>query len=154
MAARPCPHASQVHPQVCNLGCCRVLSRAGRLHVCPSSTVCGAFSAGCVAFDTVLQRVQRHATWVLCRPWEAPEHVLQDAGVELGVNYPYPVVTAEESEAALARASEVIQQSIVSHNSDVRPVILLPPLRPFSFPVHGNAACLAGRFVEEDSMLC
>ncbi|CAL8468600.1 g8140 [Coccomyxa elongata] len=61
------------------------------------------------------------------RPWEAPEHVLQDAGVELGVNYPYPVVTTEESEATLARASEVIQQSIVTHNSDV-------PYRPASDP--------------------
>ena len=77
-----------------------------------------------------LQQVQRHSLWVLRRPWEAPEHVLQDAGVELGVNYPYPVVSAEESEAALARASDVIQQSIVTHNSDVRPVILLPTLRP------------------------
>ncbi len=85
-------------------------------------------------FATVLQQAQCHATWVLCRPWEAPEHVLQDAGVELGVNYPFPVVTAEESEAALARASEVIQQSIVTHNSDVR-VIFLPPLWCFSFTV-------------------
>lgn len=44
--------------------------------------------------------------------------MLEDAGVELGINYPYPVVTAEESEAALARANKVIQQSLIGQNSD------------------------------------
>lgn len=70
------------------------------------------------------------------RPWEAPEHVLEDAGVELGSNYPYPIISAEDSEAALARAAEVIQQSIVSHNSGVvRPKTLA---KAFSWdPCHG-----------------
>ena len=53
------------------------------------------------------------------RPWEAPDHVLEDAGVELGVNYPYPLISAKESEAALARAAEIIQQSVVSHSSEL-----------------------------------
>lgn len=50
------------------------------------------------------------------RPWEAPETILSDAGVELGENYPFPVVTVEESEKALALAAEVIIKSVVAGN--------------------------------------
>ncbi|KPV42891.1 cryptochrome/photolyase family protein [Alicyclobacillus ferrooxydans] len=35
------------------------------------------------------------------RPWEAPRHVLRDAGIELGINYPLPMV---DHAAARARA--------------------------------------------------
>jgi hypothetical protein len=55
-----------------------------------------------------------------CRPWEAPESLLDDAGVELGINYPYPIVSVEDSEAALARAAAVLQQSLVDHSDEVR----------------------------------
>lgn len=42
------------------------------------------------------------------RPWEAPESVLDDAGVELGINYPVPVVSMEEAEGVLAAAAASI----------------------------------------------
>lgn len=46
--------------------------------------------------------------------------MLSDAGVELGVNYPYPVVSVEESESALAHAAAIIQQSVVNQSDEVR----------------------------------
>ena len=39
--------------------------------------------------------------------------MLADAGVELGVNYPLPVISIEESEEALAQAMATIQESLV-----------------------------------------
>lgn len=56
----------------------------------------------------------------VCRPWEAPENLLTDAGVELGVNYPLPVISLEESEHALSQAMAAIQQSLVEVNDKVR----------------------------------
>ena len=39
-------------------------------------------------------------TYPLCvhRPWEAPESILADAGVELDGNYPKPIISLEKSE--------------------------------------------------------
>ncbi|CAK0781020.1 hypothetical protein CVIRNUC_005258 [Coccomyxa viridis] len=66
------------------------------------------------------------AKWIH-RPWEAPEHMLADAGVELGVNYPLPVISIEESEEALAQAMATIQESLVEVNDK-------NPFRPASDP--------------------
>ena len=49
----------------------------------------------------------------MIRPWDAPDAILSDAGVELGENYPYPVISVERSEAELARAAAVIEQFVV-----------------------------------------
>jgi hypothetical protein len=46
----------------------------------------------------------------LHQPWLAPAAVLEQTGVRLGVDYPYPIVTIEESQAALARAWGVVQR--------------------------------------------
>lgn len=62
------------------------------------------------------------------RPWEAPEALLADAGVELGVNYPLPLVTPAESRAALARAAAVIEQAMAWPAGDKA------PYRPASVP--------------------
>mmetsp|Transcript_13331 Transcript_13331/g.37696 ORF Transcript_13331/g.37696 Transcript_13331/m.37696 type:complete len:199 (+) Transcript_13331:1829-2425(+) len=43
-----------------------------------------------------------------CDNSQAPSSVLSDAGVELGVNYPYPIVSPEESARRVQYASEVI----------------------------------------------
>ncbi len=32
-----------------------------------------------------------------CRPWDAPPNILNDAGVELGSNYEWPIISMEES---------------------------------------------------------
>ena len=44
-------------------------------------------------------------------PWEAPPEVLADAGVELGVNYPWPVVDMEDSKSALASVVKVVEEA-------------------------------------------
>ena len=42
----------------------------------------------------------------LCKPWEAPNVILEEAGVRLGETYPKPVVDVKVSrEAALAAFS-------------------------------------------------
>lgn len=41
-------------------------------------------------------------------PHEAPPNLLADAGVELGINYPFPVISMEESTNRLTYACEVI----------------------------------------------
>lgn len=43
-------------------------------------------------------------------PWTAPAEVLADAGVDLGVNYPWPVIDAEEAAAALEAAAAVVAE--------------------------------------------
>ncbi len=46
-------------------------------------------------------------------PWEAPQEVLERAGVELGVNYPRPIVDLKDSrEEFLARAQTVLKKSV------------------------------------------
>ena len=48
--------------------------------------------------------------------------MLADAGVELGVNYPLPVISIEESEEALAQAMATIQESLVEVNDKANSV--------------------------------
>lgn len=61
----------------------------------------------------------------MCRPWEAPEQVLQDAGVELGVTYPYPIISQEDSQKTLEWASQVIQKTLLNNvNAKVDCLIL------------------------------
>ena len=51
-------------------------------------------------------------------PWEAPPEILADAGVELGVNYPWTVVEMEDSKTALAAVVKIVEEArIVSVNS-------------------------------------
>ena len=65
--------------------------------------------------------------WV-CSPWEAPDQVLADAGVELGVTYPFPVISIEESEEHLQMAAQVIQDTLAA--SMAEPQVPSPPLTP------------------------
>jgi len=44
-------------------------------------------------------------------PHEAPPGILMDAGVDLGINYPFPVISTEESTTRLSYACEVIARS-------------------------------------------
>lgn len=50
--------------------------------------------------------------------------MLADAGVELGVTYPYPVISLEESEEHLQIAAKVIQETLAASiaASQVRPI--------------------------------
>jgi len=52
-------------------------------------------------------------------PWEAPADILADAGVELGVNYPWPVVDMEESKEALAAVVKIVEElKVTSYNAE------------------------------------
>ena len=50
-------------------------------------------------------------THPLCgyRPWEAPESILADAGVELDGNYPNPIISLENSENHVGRQTVLLQ---------------------------------------------
>jgi deoxyribodipyrimidine photolyase len=50
-------------------------------------------------------------------PWKAPRQVLDDAGVELGVDYPLPVVQPEAAQITLSKAAEVISKA--EQSSDI-----------------------------------
>lgn len=47
----------------------------------------------------------------LFKPWEAPENVLRAAGVELGVDYPEPIVDVKASRESALAAFQSIKQS-------------------------------------------
>ena len=48
----------------------------------------------------------------LFSPWEAPGHILQEAGVELGTTYPKPIVDLKQSrDAALAAFQSLTRRS-------------------------------------------
>lgn len=62
-------------------------------------------------------------------PWDAPPEILADAGVELGLNYPFPVIDMEESISALGAAAEVVESvaaeaAVANSDSGNRIVIL------------------------------
>ena len=46
----------------------------------------------------------------LFRPWEAPEHILKDAGITLGEDYPYPIVDLKKSRNLALEAYEKIKR--------------------------------------------
>lgn len=89
--------------------------------VMPVLTICTAFSMheqASLAYHSCGQiLVAYHIEgkgFQLNRPWEAPEQLLADAGVELGVTYPHPVVSLSESEQHLKIAAQVIQQTLAA----------------------------------------
>lgn len=50
-------------------------------------------------------------------PWAAPPNVLAAADIELGFNYPFPIVTVKESKHLVANACEVLEKCQVSGGS-------------------------------------
>ncbi|MEM8629550.1 MAG: deoxyribodipyrimidine photo-lyase [Chlamydiota bacterium] len=73
------------------------------------------------AFDPAGLYVRRYLpelgqlpTKYLAEPWLAPEQVLRESGIELGVDYPYPIVSIKESrEAALLAFQEISKKGKV-----------------------------------------
>ncbi|KAJ8747441.1 hypothetical protein K2173_023841 [Erythroxylum novogranatense] len=62
-----------------------------------------------------LPELARLPTEWIHHPWNAPESVLQAAGIELGSNYPLPIVGIDAAKARLQRAlSEMWQQEAIS----------------------------------------
>lgn len=46
----------------------------------------------------------------LFNPWQAPEHILQEAGIKLGSTYPKPIVDLQQSRDAALKAFESLTQ--------------------------------------------
>lgn len=62
-----------------------------------------------------LPELARLPTEWIHHPWNAPESVLQAAGIELGLNYPLPIVGLDAAKARLQEAlSEMWQQEAAS----------------------------------------
>lgn len=62
-----------------------------------------------------LPELARLPTEWIHHPYEAPEYVLQSAGIELGSNYPLPIVTINEAKARLQEAlTQMWQQEATS----------------------------------------
>lgn len=55
------------------------------------------------------------------QPWEAPEAVLAQAGVVLGVEYPTPITSVAESRAAVDHAYGVVQKCMYVRNLNPEP---------------------------------
>jgi deoxyribodipyrimidine photolyase len=70
-------------------------------------------------------------------PWEAPAAVLDDAGVELGSTYPWPVVALEEANAALAAAVAVMEEAA---SAAAARAAAGGPFRPATAPAGPGAA--------------
>ncbi len=70
-------------------------------------------------------------------PWAAPAAVLDDAGVELGSTYPWPVVALEEADAALAAAVAVMEEAA---SAAAARAAAGGPFRPATAPAGPGAA--------------
>uniref|UniRef100_A0A383WNN2 Photolyase/cryptochrome alpha/beta domain-containing protein n=1 Tax=Tetradesmus obliquus TaxID=3088 RepID=A0A383WNN2_TETOB len=51
------------------------------------------------------------------QPWAAPPEVLEDAGVELGFNYPWPIIAPDAAKEGVALASAVVERCAPSSGS-------------------------------------
>jgi hypothetical protein len=91
-------------------------------------------------------------------PWEAPPHVLADAGVELGSNYPCPIIDIEESMSALEAVVEVVQSATgsatatVVDNIDGGGLRRKGPFRPATLPYPSAAGKVWGGYGREAEM--
>lgn len=61
-------------------------------------------------------------------PWKAPRELLAAADVELGCNYPYPIISMEESRSQVDQAAAVIERCAVSGSAPA-------PYRPATEPL-------------------
>eukprot|EP00775_Hariotina_reticulata_P012492 gene12492-12626_t len=48
------------------------------------------------------------------QPWKAPPEVLEEAGVELGFNYPWPIISPEAAKEGVALAAAVVERCATS----------------------------------------
>lgn len=69
--------------------------------------------------------------------------MLADAGVELGVTYPYPVVSLAESEKHLKIAAKVIQETLAASMAASQVQLLLRNLSSL-LQIVNSAGCMQG----------
>lgn len=78
------------------------------------------------------------------RPWAAPPEVLSEAGVELGENYPAPVVTLQESQVRTRTKSRWTStpRSDSPHPRDSTFFVFVQSLRAFTALVLTPTECI------------
>lgn len=64
-------------------------------------------------------------------PWKAPRQVLEDAGVELGDDYPYPVIEFEAAQKTLSKIADAVGTSSMGNQQDASS----GPYRPATVPL-------------------
>lgn len=64
-------------------------------------------------------------------PWKAPRQVLEDAGVELGDDYPYPVIEFETAQNTLSKVADAVGTSSLGNQQDASS----GPYRPATMPL-------------------
>jgi len=64
-------------------------------------------------------------------PWKAPRQVLDDAGVELGDDYPYPVIEFEMAQKTLSKVADAVGTSSIGNQQDASS----GPYRPATTPL-------------------
>ena len=115
LAAGPLAAAVQIHPQVrpsCNeFAICKCVACAEGLarrtfgtpgkraetrarHLQSLKSIC---PLACVPRPPASLHGAPLTAYVCPRPWDAPQNILNDAGVELGSNYEWPIISMEES---------------------------------------------------------
>lgn len=80
----------------------------------------------------------RLPTQYIHAPWTAPLQVLEDAGIELGEDYPLPVVHHDEAQKTLSKAADVVAQAEV-HSS---PGKSAGPYRPATVPLPESSSII------------
>jgi hypothetical protein len=81
-------------------------------------------------------------------PWKAPPEVLEDAGIELGEDYPWPVVEFEAAKETVSKVAEfVVQQSSKSaqggdgvDGAKALQDTLKSPYKPATMPLQGASS--------------
>jgi cryptochrome 1 len=78
-------------------------------------------------------------TQYIHQPWKAPPEVLEEAGVELGLNYPWPIITPEAAKEGVALASQVVERCATgisgsSGSSSGTGYSLMPCKEPYRAP--------------------
>lgn len=94
----------------------------------------------------VLARLPRQ---YIHQPWMAPVHVLEEAGVELGINYPHPCIGVSESTNLLLAAKGVVDAALVALRMPQRGPYRPPSLNPLDPAAPVALRAMYGKFQQQ-----
>jgi hypothetical protein len=92
-------------------------------------------------------------------PWKAPRQVLEDAGIELGEDYPYPVIEFQDAQQTMSKVADVVAQATVSHshskqnNQSDEGMPALSPFRPATVPLPEASSIVWGVSEKTSSLI-
>ena len=92
-------------------------------------------------------------------PWKAPRQVLEDAGIELGEDYPYPVIEFQDAQQTMSKVADVVAQATVSQShskqnnqsDEAKPA--LSPYRPATVPLPEASSIVWGVSEKTSSLI-